>query len=347
MDFCTPPGRLPGPARQILGDELLSDALAAGEAGRAVVAGWNYSDRPAGQSEDNRTSSMPRTSDLEILIALAYAEGVSRFGDLQLDPRAYASRIRSIIHQILGGSPLPSAISQFMLRLYASDLYLATACSEQAAKLASVATPDVQAEYSRPAWKTFSASYEEFIGELVRLFTGRAHGSPRLTRAALDYLLLPDVSGVSRISGYDGRSSLSTWLRVLFYQAANELLGPATAAESKDAETKTAQPGHAGAQEPAQGSQERATLAIAVARAFRELTAKERLLLLWRYKDGLPEEKIAELLEMGASRIPRFLERTQLKLTSQVGTILGDSRRIGSRDVEGFIRDMVAPDRPA
>jgi len=289
---------------------------------------------------------MGRTSDLDMLIALAYSEGVSRFGDLQLDPRAYASRIRSIIHAHLGRSPVFSAITQFMLTLYGSDLYLAMACSQQAARLAPSLRQDFQAEYSRRAWKIFCATYQEFIGELARLFTGSSQPSTGLTKASLDYFLLPDHSGTSRISFYDGRSSLYTWLRVMVRQAADELLHPTTAAEIRGADAKSSRQVRAGVEQFTAGGAEQIVLATVVAGAFHQLTPKERLLLLWRYKDGLPTERIAELLGVDASRIRPFLERTRLKLAGKVGEILGDTDRISPNDIQRFIRDITDPDRP-
>src|SRR5262249_56059801 len=94
------------------------------------------------------------------------------------------------------------------------------------------------------------------------------------------------------------------------------------------------------------GGGEQSGLASVVAGAFHQLTPKERLLLLWCYKDGLPTERIADLLGVNASRIRPLLERTRLKLAGKVGEILGDTDRISANDIEGFIRDITDADRP-
>jgi RNA polymerase sigma factor (sigma-70 family) len=288
---------------------------------------------------------MRQTSDLEMLIALAYSEGFSRFGDLRLDQQVYSSRIQNVIREHLGGSAQSSAITPFMLRLYASDLYLATACAQQAVILASAATLDLQVEYSRLAWKVFSATYKEFIGELARLFTGHDQSSPDLTNAALDYFLLPDDSGTSRISLYDGRSSLYTWLRVVVRQASDELLRSGSTAEIEGPEVKTKQPARANIEQFKTGNPGRSVFTEAVSASFYKLTPKERLLLLWHYKDELPMEKIATLLGMHELRTRRFLERTLVKLASEVRETLGDKHRLSANDIEGFIREIAGPDR--
>lgn len=59
-------------------------------------------------------------------------------------------------------------------------------------------------------------------------------------------------------------------------------------------------------------------LADSIAKACRTLAPEERLLLLWRYEDGLQLKQMAELLEIHLSNVSRRLDRIQAKLHEQV-----------------------------
>jgi len=206
--------------------------------------------------------------------------------------------------------------------LNASELYLTTACANQAREFASSDQPNRHHELSRLAWKVFSSRYKGFIGELARLAFGHGGAPEDLTDRMLDYLLLPDGSRTSRISVYDGRSSLHTWLRVVIRSASVQMQDPQPSGVTGTHASSPDKPVPAKIGQLLVENSYGVRLADVLTAAFRELAPKERLILLWQHRDRLPQEKVAELFGMDRFRAQRFLERTRLKLDNKVVAIL-------------------------
>src|SRR5262249_6780256 len=71
------------------------------------------------------------------------------------------------------------------------------------------------------------------------------------------------------------------------------------------------------------------------------LTPRERLILLWRYEDGLQLGQIARLLGIHQSNVTRQLERMQGKLRDEVVAILSQKHGLSRSAVQECIQDIV------
>src|SRR5437764_6273307 len=148
--------------------------------------------------------------EFDALVASAYTEGKTRFGELGLELDTFSARISAILKKHLGPSPGPSETIEFVKSLHGRDLYLATACAK-----GSPGGPSESDDYAGAAWKMFETTYKGFVADLVRFSYRPSFASQDLADNVVTDLFLPDRSGASRIASYDGRSSLSTWLRVI------------------------------------------------------------------------------------------------------------------------------------
>ena len=78
-----------------------------------------------------------------------------------------------------------------------------------------------------------------------------------------------------------------------------------------------------------------------LALACRELTPRERLMLLWRYQDGLQLGQIAGLLGIHQSNVTRQLERMQTKLRDDVIAILSSKHGLSRLAIQECLEDIV------
>ncbi len=280
------------------------------------------------------------SSHLEGLIAIGYSEGLERYGDLGLDQQTYADRVCSIIRKHLGPAPPEHAAISFVSKLHGRDLYLATACAQEGAGLtANGSSGPVR---SCVAWKTLGVTYKAFIHDLARLFFRQSYVAQDLADNLLADLFLPDSSGSSRILSYDGRSSLCTWLRVVICNRAINARRSKAYSQTTEIELNTMdRPALAKLDQAICLRRYGARLADSVALACNELTPEERLLLLWRYEDGLQLGQIAELLGIHQSNVTRRLERMQTKLREHIIAILAKKYSMSGPAIQECLSDIV------
>ena len=285
--------------------------------------------------------SMSLQSELDPIISAAYSDGRIRFGDLGLELSIYTERMHAIIHKHLGASPIPQTAIDFAKSLHGPDLYLTTACAQHSPGMTSNQAPD-SSEDASIAWKALEKTYKGFICDLVRLFYSTSFAAQDLADSILAELFLPDRSGASRIASYDGRSSLSTWLRVVVCNRAINAKRCSSCAKSTEIQAEIPD-------EPALQSIElvlRArrygdVLGDALELACRRLTPRERLIILWRYEDGLQLGQIARLLGIHQSNVTRQLERMQSKLRDEVIAVLSQKHGLSRPAINECIEDIV------
>jgi RNA polymerase sigma factor (sigma-70 family) len=285
---------------------------------------------------------MSPNSELEPIIASGYSEGRARFGDLGLDPDTFAKRIHAIIQKHLGANPPQEAAVNFAKGLHSRDLYLATACAQHS--LCPTEDPSISApsEHAGRAWKVLESTYKGFIRDLARYFFRKGFISQDLADNILADLFLPDRSGTSRIVSYDGRSSLSTWLRVVISNRA--INAKRCSASMQSVEILADIPDEPALQSIDSGlrtKRYKAPLEDSLTLACRSLTLRERLILLWRYEDGLQLGQIAQLLDIHQSNVTRQLDRLQGKLREHVIEILSTRHGLSLAAIEECLKDIV------
>jgi len=284
---------------------------------------------------------MFQTSDLELLIASAHSEGRAHFGELDLDLETYRERIHAIVHKHLGSSPHEETALLFVKALHRRDLYLATACAQQSPGLGRDGEVLKSGGRSCHAWKTLETTYKAFIHDLARLFFRQSFIAQDLADNILADLFLPDKSGSSRIVSYDGRSSLCTWLRVIL---CNRAINARRSAFSQRTEIEVNIPDKPALTRFDQTMRARRygpPLVDSVALACRGLTPRERLLLLWRYEDGLQLGQIAQMLGIHQSNVTRRLERMHGKLRDQIIQILSTKYAMSGAAIQECLTDVV------
>lgn len=283
---------------------------------------------------------MSLQSELEPIISAAYSDGRVRFGELGLGLPTYTQRIYAIVQKHLGTSPLDKTALDFAKTLHGPDLYLATACAQHSVGM-NHSAGDPTADTSI-AWKTLEKTYKGFICDLVRFFYSTSFAAQDLADSILAELFLPDRSGSSRIASYDGRSSLSTWLRVVVCNRAINARRCSSAVKSTEIQSEIPdEPAFQNIELTLRAKRYSEVLGDALEVACRRLTPRERLILLWRYEDGLQLGQIARLLGIHQSNVTRQLERMQGKLRDEVMSILAEKHGLSRPAIKECIQDIV------
>jgi RNA polymerase sigma factor (sigma-70 family) len=278
---------------------------------------------------------------LERVITGKFEEGRERFGDLGLDLKPYVDRVQSIVQKNLGLSPASDAVVVFVRALHGRDLYLGTACAQESVCLSRSSAHRPTTD-SYLAWKTFEHEYKAFIYDLARFFSRQEFLSRDLADNMLADLFFPDRSGSSRIASYDGRSSLCTWLRVVFSNRSINAKRSRAYSQSQEVDADIPdRPALLNIDRVMYAGRYGLRLADSVATACRKLATEERLLLLWRYEDGLQLKQIAELLEIHPSNVSRRLDRIHAKLREQVVANLLDKHRMSQAAIRECLQDVV------
>lgn len=281
-------------------------------------------------------------AELEPIIGIGYSEGQARFGDLGLELKTYAQRVYSIVRKHLGASPGPGTVVEFVKGLHGPDLYLATSCAQNCPGAADGQFQAGAAESASVAWKTLEKTYKGFICDLVRFFYSTTFAAQDLADSILADLFLPDRSGSSRIASYDGRSSLSTWLRVVVCNRAINAKRCSAVVKNTDIQAEIPdEPALQNIELTVRAKRYGKALGDSLATACRGLTPRERLILLWRYEDGLQLGQIARLLGIHQSNVTRQLERMQSKLRDKVVAVLSRKHGLSNPAINECIHDIV------
>jgi RNA polymerase sigma-70 factor len=275
--------------------------------------------------------------ELESLVANAYSEGHTRFGDLGLDLSAFSHRIDTIVKKHLGASPAPAAVVAFVKSLHLRDLYLAAACAQ-----CSPGGVDPSGEYGGAAWKVLETTYKGFVCDLVRFFYRPSFASHDLADNIVADLFLPDRSGTSRIASYDGRSSLSTWLRVIVCNRAINAQRCSATTKSTDIQLELPDaPALENIEMTVRARRYGNALEDSLSTACRNLTPRERLILLWRYEDGLQLGQIAKLLGIHQSNVTRQMDRMQGRLRDDVVAALSTKHGLSRSAIKECLEDVI------
>ena len=274
------------------------------------------------------------------VIAGAHSDAQKQFGDLGLELSAYTKRIFAILRKHVGSSTSISRSMEFVQQLNSRDLYLATACAESG--LAPDKPLETCAGSLGMAWKVLENNYKGLVLDLVHFYSRRTFAAEDLANNILTDLFLPDRFGRSRIASYDGRSSLATWLRVV---VCNRVINAGRCRFPENiVELEPGLPDKPALRniELAVRAQRYGTiLEDSLACACQGLTARECLILLWRYQDGLQLGEIAELLGIHQCNVTRQLERMQNRLRDDVTTILSGKHGLSQSAIHECLEDMV------
>jgi len=245
------------------------------------------------------------------------------------------------VQKHLGTLPSVDAQLDFVKGLHGDDLYLATACAQHSPGMTNGHSQSCSEDASA-AWITLERTYKGFICDLVRFFYSTSFAAQDLADSVFADLFLPDRSGASRIASYDGRSSLSTWLRVVVCNRAINARRCSASVKSTDIQVEIPdEPALQNIELTFRAQRYGSALWDSLKSACRALTPRERLILLWRYEDGLQLGHIARLLGIHQSNVTRQLERMQGKLRDEVVAILSQKHGLSRSAIQECIQDVV------
>ena len=252
-----------------------------------------------------RSSAEPQ---LISAIERAYTKGYSLYGDLGLAASEYTKRLVSIMQKLSEPGASLDQDEALLESLHTSDLYIAIACSLP----------------TEAAWLKFRARYRKYIFDLARSACSTADAAREVADGVLADLFLYDRLGRSRIASYDGRSTLATWLRaVVTNRAINEREKRSNNLDCIESISEPADRSYAVRFEASmRATRYGAMIKDSFKTASRNLTERERLILLLRYDDMLQSVDIAGMLGVHPSTITRSLQQTHRKLRRTVASIL-------------------------
>lgn len=237
---------------------------------------------------------------LEVALTAIYRSARVRHGFLGLTCDDFS---RLLLQALRKSASTDGDAIRLISHFHTEDFYLTAACSLGDDR----------------AWSRFGAAYGRFIRQLVYRSTRANEPAREVADSLIADLYLPDRSGRSRIGSFDGRCSLAQWLRVIVAnRITNERARKVHRMELRDADSvcdscplsrfETAQLPRFYAD----------AVRGAFIQACRELTCRERLLLLWRFEDSLRLGEIASLLGVHISTVTRQMDRVCVKIRRQV-----------------------------
>jgi RNA polymerase sigma-70 factor len=237
-----------------------------------------------------------------------FAAGHIVHGSLGLSLADYIEHVLAVVCKFVTSGD-DQARTDFLGRLHTCDLYLAAGCSRR----------------SERAWLRFDQLYSRYLNDVVRCLCPIPRIVDDLTDSFLVDLFLPDRSGNCRISSYDGRSSLTTWLRVV---VANRVINER---QHKRNSAYSPEPGIELVDHSAQSRLETQviqnryeySLDQALRNACQTLSTAEKRLLLLRFEKQCQLSQIARATGVHQSTITRMLERIARKFRQQVIDDLG------------------------
>lgn len=256
----------------------------------------------------------------------------------------YAERVRNIVHKHLASDAWSSRAVEFVKALYHADLYLATACAKEAGE---VKAGGEAGNGRSPAWEKFTQEYKACIDGLVGLYWKQSAEASEIAANVLTDLFFPSRSlfpgrlPASRIVSYDGRSSLSVWLRSMVSGKASRARRSAKNLREAPAPEPAGKPALPAMERMMIAGRYRKRLASALLAACGKLSESERMALLWRYEYNMPLRQIAASLGTRSSRVEGHLREVRRKLRDSIICSLSRQDGMSGRAIAECLQDMV------
>lgn len=254
------------------------------------------------------------------LIRDRYRLAVKAHSDLSVDLDKYTAHLQHISNRYLGSSVSEDSQVAFLKSLHTNDLLLALACAM-----------GIEA-----GWKRFHSIYRKYLCDLSHHLLSGSRDLEELGETIWVDLFLPDKTRQSRIASYDGRSSLSTWLRVVVSnRVINERQRRSAAAGNIDVMPEPADPRALyDVEDLLRRGRYNKLILSAFRRVLSSLTDHEAVIVLMRYDQGLQLGEIARLFSVHQSTITRQLERVVERLRRDVVVVLSSQYGLNGAQVE-------------
>lgn len=267
---------------------------------------------------------------IDARLAEGHAAGRAAWPPVELSCARYATRAFEVTARrpaLAGHAPGSPAHADAVARAALTDLYLSLACDD----LTEHAWPVLVARFTRPlravASRMRRTDAEEAACEL------------------LDDLATPGPDGSrTRLGGFDGRGSLLGWLTAILVRRVwksgrrsdSRLAVSLDAGEGVQGPHGSDRAGQdSDGADPAERVADAETAAVldrAFARAWDDLTSRERLALLLKHRDGRTQREVAATLGVGEPRVSRLVGAAVEKLRGGVIAALPSAGGDGLRD---------------
>jgi RNA polymerase sigma-70 factor (ECF subfamily) len=193
------------------------------------------------------------------------------------------------------------------------DLYLAQACVHR----------------DERAWAECSREHFSFMREFAGRFLRMADAADVTDR------VIADLWEKGKLAGYEGRSSLRTWLGAVVANAALQA-GKTIRRREAATENELSASAPAGPVSPEDREAER-VLADVTAGAIQELPSDQKLLLLLHYEQNLSLDRIAGLLSTSKATLSRRLKRVREEIQAGIERIAQQKYRASASDVKARV----------
>jgi RNA polymerase sigma-70 factor len=264
---------------------------------------------------------------LDFVISAAYLKACKFYGNHGVGEQEFVKHISLTVGKNKGAEICSTSILQFIESHYIDDFYLAYACS------LGIET----------AWQCFINSFSSDIRGFAKLFSGNSTIAGEISGSIWTYLYLPSRNGRKRIATYDGRIPLTNWLRVVVYnRLANHRELKINRTEGLDDVAESSVPfEHDKIDSAIRFKRYGAFVSNSLAKACRELTNQECLLILLRYERNLDLKYISRLFNVHQSTVMRRIERICWKIRQQVRSNLITKYKLNEFAVEECIRELL------
>jgi RNA polymerase sigma-70 factor, ECF subfamily len=249
----------------------------------------------------------------------AYERCRKRYTTIDLPYEAFLARLEEIVSaEAAGNAPdLRAAIS----RLQLEDLYLAVACSRG----------------DRIAWEYFADDYLA----MIRKFALRACRNPSDAEDLAQNLVARLMEDGSRLGSYNGRGSLSAWLRVSVAHAAIDRFrrnAKQVSLEATEEESGNTLP-QASVDSPAEDRLDRRwgpVLCSVVTEEIRKIPTRDRLILCLYYLQAVPLKLIGRHFRVHEATASRWLDGLRRKLRKNVERELSVRYGLKSEEIQSL-----------
>jgi RNA polymerase sigma factor (sigma-70 family) len=257
----------------------------------------------------------------------AYRSALNSYGDIEVGFDQFANKLETIAQNEHGEDFDESFLRGLVKKLHTNDVYLTIGC----------ALP------TETAWRTFTEYFKPIIHGVAFYATGDSERAWELTVDVLTHLYMPGRYGLSRIASFDGRWSLSTWLRtVVVNRVINENHSRWSKALPLDSVENLIDEGQPERLDAAvRASTYGSVVCDALIEACRALEDSEALMLLLRYDEGLNGIEIGRLLHVHPSNVTRRLQQTRDHVRRDVVSILTNRYQLNPAAVELCIAEIV------
>lgn len=290
-----------------------------------------YPEELTNQKSENRhqrSEAGDQKSELYAYVEKVYLQGIAAHGDLGIALEDFAVHLNSIIDKHLGerlehnaaeDGALSQAAMDFAVRLNLEDLYLACACA-----------------YNSPAsWSRLAELYSKHIDNIAHSICPAHQEARDVAENVLGHLFFHDHSGRSRIASYEGRCSLRKWLTTIIkHQSLNQRHAKSAEALPLDSLRNTASSTLDELEAALLRSKYHEAIIDSFEAAAKELTERERLVLVLRFEEEMEAREIAKMLDVHPSQITRTIKHAEIRIRTAVLTRLGVHHGLSSEAIK-------------